>query len=126
MWEEDTAGHMTDNATDQANACWKSRRLRVFNKQCELAGRLHMDVTLQEKYLPNAIKMRFHRNMISSAFHLFGSTADQERKLQIDEAVLNIRTVQLLPVVANDLNRQIATHNMKIPIHHFNRALIQN
>jgi len=47
---------------------------------------------------------------------LFGDHADQEGKLQIEEAVLNIRTVQLLPVVANDLNRQIATHNMKIPI----------
>jgi len=60
--------------------------------------------------------MRFRLNKLSSAFHLFGDTADQEGKLQNEEAVLNIRTVQLLPVVANDRNRQIATHNMKIPI----------
>jgi len=60
--------------------------------------------------------MRFRLNKTSSAFHLVGYHANQEGKLQLEEAVLNIRTVQLLPVVANDLNRQIATHNMKIPI----------
>jgi len=71
MWEEDTAGHMAGNTTDIRYAGWKSRRLRVFNKQCELAGRLHLDVALQDKYLPNGIEMRFRLNKTSSAFHLF-------------------------------------------------------
>jgi len=42
MWEEDKPGHMADNTTTADNAGWKLRKARVFNKQCELAGRLHL------------------------------------------------------------------------------------
>ena len=114
LWAEDTAGHMQANTHDGANVGLKTRRSRIHESRvCELAGRLHLDIALQEKYLPNGIEMRLRLNKTSNAFHMFGQA---EGKLHILQASMNVRTVQLLPVVANDLNREIAMHNMKIPI----------
>jgi len=53
--------------------------------------------------------MRFRLNKTSPAFHWFCDTADTEGKLQIEEAVLNVRTVQLLPTVANYLKLPCTT-----------------
>ena len=114
LWSADTPAHMQENRTDAGNDGWKLRRLRIASsRHCELIGRLHLDLCLQEKYLPNGVEIRLRLNKTSANFHMFGEAAG---KLEILEAGFNVRTVDLLPVVANDLNQAIAMNNMKIPI----------
>jgi hypothetical protein len=114
LWSNDTALHMQANATNLNNEGWKSRRTSIHqSRACELAGRLHLDLFLQEKYLPNGVEIKLRLNRSPNAFCIMG-TADG--KIQLLEASFHVRTVDLLPVVANDLNRTIAQHNMKIPI----------
>ena len=113
VWYPDTAGHMQDNAIAEENEGFKSRRLRIAESRVlEMCGRLHLDLFLQDKYLPNGIEMRLrlHRSPIN--FCLFGV----EGKVEIVHAGFNVRTVDLLPVVANDLNQTIARQGMKMPI----------
>ncbi|XP_053390169.1 uncharacterized protein F54H12.2-like [Mercenaria mercenaria] len=114
LWDKDTSGHMQANTRAGANSGWKVRRTRIAeSKSCELIGRLHLDLFLQEKYLPNGIKIRLKLNRASPNFCLMGTA---EGKVDIQQAGFNVRTVELLPVVANDLNQAISQHNMKIPI----------
>lgn len=114
LWDKDTATHMQDNTAGGANDGWKRRKTRIAtSKSCELIGRLHLDLFLQEKYLPNGIEIRIKLNRASNNFCLIGTAAG---KVDIQQVGFNVRTVDLLPVVANDLNQTIAQHNMKIPI----------
>jgi hypothetical protein len=114
LWDKDTATHMQDNTRGGSNEGWKRRRLRIQGSvSCELIGRLHLDLLLQEKYLPNGIELRLKLNRTSNNFCLVGTA---EGKVVIQQVGFNVRTVDLLPVVANNLNQAIAQYNMKIPI----------
>ena len=114
LWDKDTATHMQDNTAGGANTGWKLRKLRIaLSRSCELIGRLHLDMFLQEKYIPNGIEIRLKLNRASTNFCLMGTAPG---KIEIQQVGFNIRTVELLPAVANDLNQAIAQHNMKIPI----------
>ncbi|XP_053372978.1 uncharacterized protein F54H12.2-like [Mercenaria mercenaria] len=98
LWDKDTATHMQDNTRAAANYGWKRRRTRIAeSKSCELIGRLHLDLFLQEKYLPNGIDMRLKLNRASINFCLMGTA---EGKVDIQQVGFNVRTVELLPVVA--------------------------
>ncbi|KAL4229200.1 hypothetical protein ACF0H5_012239 [Mactra antiquata] len=68
---------------------------------------------MQEKYLPNGMEIRIRLNRASPNFCLMGTAAG---KVPFTQAGFNVRTVDLLPIVATQLNQQIAQHNMKIPI----------
>ena len=105
MWYPDTPGHMQDHTADDSNEGWKSRQERIApSRSLEMCGRLHLDVFLQDKYLPNGIEMRVRLNKSTPAFSLFGV----EGKIKFEKAGFNVRTVDLLPVMANDLNQTIA------------------
>ena len=114
LWAEDTAGHMLEKVHDGNNKGYGKRRARV-HQSCvvELCGRLHLDLMMQDKYLPNGMEIRLRLNKASPQFCLMSTSP---AKIKFLEAGFNVRTVDLLPVVANQLNQQIAQHNMKIPI----------
>jgi hypothetical protein len=100
-------------AKDGANVGCESRRARIhLSRSLEMCGRLHLDAFLQDKYLPNGIEMRVRLNKSKTDFSLFGAAG----KINFEEAGFNVRTVDLLPVMANDLNQTIAQHGMKMPI----------
>ena len=80
----------------------------------ELQGRLHLDLAMQEKYLPNGKEMKLRLSRSSPRFCLMADECPS--KIKIDTAILTVRYVQLLPTIANDLNQTIAQHNAKLPI----------
>ena len=84
------------------------------SKVVELQGRLHLDLAMQEKYLPNGIEMKLRLSRSSPRFCLMADECPS--KIKIDTAILTVRYVQLLPTIANDLNQTIAQHNAKLPI----------
>ena len=84
------------------------------SKVVELQGRLHLDLAMQEKYLPNGIEMTIRLSRSSPRFCLMADECPS--KIKIDTAILTVRYVQLLSTIANDLNQTIAQHNAKLPI----------
>ena len=102
---------------DGANAGLQ-KRIAVISqsKTAELFGRLHLDLFQQEKYLPNGIEIRLRLNRSSPNFCLTGGNNAPNAKIVLESVSLHVRNVELLPVVANDLNQVIAQQNMKIPI----------
>ena len=79
----------------------------------ELLGRLHLDLAMQEKYLPNGIEIEIRLNRASPRFCIL---IDDPCVVKIDEAALEIRHIQLLPAISNELNQFIVHHNAKFPV----------
>ena len=75
------------------------------SKSLELQGRLHLDLVLQEKYLPNGLEFRLKLNHASPQFSIM---SDTPVVLKIDSTIISVRYVQLLPATANDINQSIA------------------
>lgn len=117
MWHTDTPGKLEQNTKDaNGNLGLNARRARIAeSKTAELCGRLHLDMFMQDKYIPNGVEIRLRLNRASPNFCLIGD-GGAVGKINIEKICMNIRNVQLIPSVANDLNRTIAQHNMKFPI----------
>ena len=118
LWVEDTAAHFDTLNHDGVKNTGIQKRIAVISqsKTAELFGRLHLDLFQQEKYLPNGIEIRLRLNRSSPNFCLTGGNNAPNAKIVLETVSLHVRNVELLPVVANDLNHVIAQQNMKIPI----------
>ena len=117
LWVEDTADQFDTLNHNGANTGLQKRiGFIAQSKTAELFGRLHLDLFQQEKYLPNGTEIRLRLNRASPNFCLTGGNNAPNAKLVLESVSLHVRNVELLPVVANDLNQVIAQQNMKIPI----------
>ena len=111
FWYADEAGEFENMDNDSI----KHRGKRVeHSKAVEVQGRLHLDLAMQEKYMPNGIEMKLRLNRSSPQFCLMAD--DYPSKIKIDTANLTVRYVHLLPAISNQLNQTIASHHAKIPI----------
>ena len=117
LWAEDTATNFNSLDHEGDNSGLQTRMSAISqSKTAELFGRLHLDLFQQEKYLPNRTEIRLRLNRSSPNFCLTGGTGVPNAKIVLESVSLHVRNVELLPVVANDLNQVIAQQNMKIPI----------
>ena len=114
LWDEDEAFKFENFDSGLEKTCAK---LTAEGKSVEAMGRLHLDLAMQEKYLPNGIELKLFLNQASPQFCLMvGEENPYLVVVKIDTATLSVRPVQLLPAIANDLNQSIARHNAKFPI----------
>ena len=114
FWYQDE----TTKFRDWESNAIKARMAAVAeSKPFELMGRLHLDLAMQEKYLPNGIEIRLRLNRASPQFCLMvGEDDAYPSVVKIDVAKVSVRTVQLLPAITNDLNQTIAQKQAKFPI----------
>ena len=111
VWSEDELGAFEDIT----NACIINHGKRVAKrKSVELQGKLHLDLAMQEKYLPNGLEFKLRLNRSSPQFCLMSD--DYPAKIKIDTTFLRVRNVQLPLAISNELNQTIAHHNAKFPI----------
>ena len=88
FWSEDEAGAFEDIT----NTCITDRGKRVAkSKSVELQGKLHLDLAMQEKYLPNGLEFKLRLNRSSPQFCLMSD--DYPAKIKIDTAILRVRNV---------------------------------
>ena len=114
FWYQDE----TTKFRDWESEAIKARMAAVArSKPFELMGRLHLDLAMQEKYLPNGIEIRLRLNRASPQFCLMvGEDDAYPSVVKIDVAKVSVRTVQLLQAITNDLNQTIAQKQAKFPI----------
>ena len=80
-----------DKFDDLTHASVKARAKPVAeSKSLELQGRLHLDLVLQEKYLPNGLEFRLKLNRASPQFSIM---SDRPVVLKIDSAIFSVRYV---------------------------------
>ena len=98
FWYPDAAGKFED----LGNAIAKARNDVVArSRPVELWRHLHLDLAMQEKYLPIGIEIKIRLNRASPRFCTLSEDACV---VKIDEATLEVRHIQLLPAISNELN----------------------
>lgn len=115
LWNKDKTKKF--NAYDEGGMSERKEIIKE-SKPVEMQGKLHLDLCLQEKYLPNGIEIKIKLNRASPLFCLMVGEGGGGYPvvLKIDEAKLSMRQVRLLPALANATNRSIEAHNAKYPI----------
>ena len=92
MYQDET-GKFTNS--DGSESIEKRMKAVAESKPLELMGRLHLDLAMQEKYLPNGIEIRLRLNRASPQFCLMvGEGGGYPSVVKIDVAKVSVRTVQ--------------------------------
>ena len=81
FWSEDEAGAFEDitnaSITDRGKCVAKS-------KSVELQGKLHLDLAMQEKYLPNGLEFKLRLNRSSPQFCLMSDNSPAKIKIEYE------------------------------------------
>ena len=122
LWNKDTAGHMDDRtcATTGEHAgtnmgLRKRGKFTAVSEEVELVGRLHTDLTSQDRFLPNNLPIKIKLMRSKDIFSLM-SPAGLAVKVNVKEAVLYYRQVELNKSVQVGLDNALQMGTAKYPI----------
>ena len=114
-WTADEAGKYDH----RDNTGLKKRRETIADgRRFDLKGRLHVDMLLQERLLPNNVDVRLSLTRSKPAFHLMDFDGNNECHVQIEEAILEVRKVKVATSEQLRLEKVLATSGAKYPIAH--------
>lgn len=92
---------------------WKNSRV------LELKGRLHLDMCLQERLIPNGMSVRFRLTRSNQEFFMMSHAPDQKPfKIEIVEAMMETRRVKLHANEQLRLEKVIANRGAHYPLNH--------
>ena len=98
FWYKDTAGHMDARTADNKGFKYKKRfDLTSESKTVDLTGRLHLDMSFQERYILNGVDVKIELIRLKAAFHLMAGSNDYKCKLR--DVALMVRKVKISPSV---------------------------
>ena len=115
-WHEDQAGKYDD----QSNTGLRERTKMISNSRSfDLKGRLHIDMLLQERLLPNNLAVKITLVRAEPQFSLMSfETTVNGYDIVIEEAVLEARKVRLAAEEQMRLEKVLAGPGAKYPITH--------
>ena len=119
LWYKDIARSMEDAAVDDAgaNTGFKtSARIASESNLIDMLGRIHGDLFFQEKPVLNGMGMGIRLVRSKDEFVLVTGERNARYKMKILEAVLLVRKVLILPVVALAHDKALEKANAKYPI----------
>lgn len=96
MWYKDTHGHFEETNPEGDNE-GLTERYEWFqrSRKVEMMGRLHIDITHQERLLLNRVDMRIKLRRSPDAFSLMSGTDNASEKIIITNASLFVRRVKV-------------------------------
>ena len=110
LWYQDTAGHMEDK--DSSNIGFKQRKKWTLNsKQVEMLGKLHLDLSFQEKPILNGVDIKMRLVRSKDEFNLMGVG-----KVEIKHASLYVRKIRVHPSVQLGHIRALERGTAKYPV----------
>ena len=117
------SGWHTDEAQkfdDPTNAGLKARSKWIQNGvEYEMKGRLHMDLGLQERLVPNGVDIRITLTRNKPSFSFMGFDEGQGNyKINITHAQLEVRKVKLAPKEQLRIENTISKLGARLPIVH--------
>lgn len=119
MYYKDNGMAMNDaNASAEGTNFGLTKRwtYTAGSRYFELYGPLHVDLFFQEKYLLSNVPIRIKLTRSASQFVLMSDMQNQQFKIEIAEAVLWMRHVQIAPSVALSHEKALMTGNALYPV----------
>lgn len=111
---------LTDDQNHKVNRGFKKRHDLLANGKMELIGRLHCDIFLQDRYLPNGVDMNIKLIRSPATFNLIGHTEGLQApnySVDIESAVLYVRRVKVNPGIIVEHNKLLnAGKHLKFPL----------
>ena len=121
-WLNRLEGWCTDDhgkCDAQDNTGLLNRRNKIVNSQpFDFQGRLHSDMLLQERLLPNNVNVRLVLSRSRPAFHLMDFNGKSSYHVRIEEAVLEVRKVKVATSEQLRLEKVFMTSRAKYPLAH--------
>lgn len=117
LFESDQAGHMDS----MSNTGLTKRKKYVKNgAEVELKGRLHTDLTFQDRLLPNGVTCRITLTRSKPVFNLMSSETGEpgDYMVKITHAMLEARKVKLDPKEQLRIERSILKTGARLPLTH--------
>lgn len=110
LWYQDTAGHLEDTTSE--NVGFKQRRMwTLCSKHVEMLGKLHLDLSFQEKPILNGVNIKMRLVRSKDSFSLMG-----QGKVEIKEVSLFVRKIKVHPSVQLGHIRALERAPAKYPI----------
>ena len=96
-----------------------NHRNKILNSQpFDFKGRLHSDMLLQERLLPNKMNVRLVLSRSRPAFHLMDFGGKSSYHVRIEEAVLEVGKVKVAPSEQLHLEKVLLASGAKCPLAH--------
>ena len=103
----------------QDNTALLSRRNKILSSQpFDFKGRLHSDMHLQKRLLPNNVNVWLVLSRSRPAFHLMDFAGKSAYHVRIEEAVLEVRKVKVAPSEQLHLEKFLKASGAKYPLAH--------
>ena len=114
---KDTAGYIDATTVDGGNTGLVERRRYIAESRIiEMMGRLHVDLFLQDRFLPNCVSVKIRLVRSKDAFSLMAGGQNPDYKVQIVDAVLFPRKAVLSPTVQMADIKALEKGTAKYPI----------
>ncbi len=113
LWVKDEPGKL-DDATNTGLV--ERRSYTDTSKVVELFGRLHSDIFMQDRYLPNGVNVKIRLVRSKDAFALLCFDDNPTYRVKIEDAKLYVRKVKLAPSVHLGLIKALEKGTLKYPI----------
>ena len=93
LWHRNTSGHFDSCAA--ANKGYTQRKaLAAESKEIDMMGKLHIDLTFQNRYLLNGMEVRLRLIRSKNLFCLHGNVNQAQNKVSLKEVTLFVRKVK--------------------------------
>ena len=114
-WIDDESGKL-DDATNKGFV--KRAAQLVGSPVIELYGPLNLDFFRQNRYLLSHTSMRIRLKRASDAFVLHDPTGANKYKIEIKDAILQVRRALINPNIINAHAAGLLKHNAQYPVNH--------
>ena len=120
LWHNDTASHMDAVEIVEgpaANEGFVTRRANIVrSRMVDLMGRLHMDLSLQDKFLINGVDVKIRLVPSKSAFALMAGGNNPDYRINIVNATLFAKKATLNPTVQMAHIKALEKSTVKYPM----------
>ena len=121
-WLARLEGWDTDEAAvydQQDNGALVRRREIIANgRRFDFKSRLHTDMLLQDRLIPNNVDVRLVLSRTQAPFHLMAFNAKPDYHVRIEQAILEVRKVKVAASEQLRLERVLATSGARYPLTH--------
>ena len=98
LWHRNISGHFDSCAA--ANKGYTQRKaLAAESKEIDMMGKLHIDLTFQNRYLLNGVEVRLCLIRSKDLFCLHGNASQAQNKVSLKEVTLFVHKVKPNPAV---------------------------
>ena len=98
LWHRNTSGDF-DSCAAANKGYTQCKALAAESKEIDMMGKLHIDLTFQNRYLLNGVEVRLRLIRFKDLFCLHGNANQAQNKVSLKEATLFVRKVKPNPAV---------------------------